>query len=650
VGVPMKRPAGRVAKRIGACYLKEAPYKDEWRVDLTARNPRLHRTFHTWRHAEQFAKEETARRQNPESKSAFTFDDAADGWMKQQELRTRSKSPDLGFSAFRTYQVHLRKLRKDFGPKLLYEIESRDVQNWLLEQAAHYKHSSQRNHMAVLKGILDYARTRKMIDLNPLRLDRVKVPGKHEKRADIPAHSDMEVLREYISDPTWRPFNNSRLVWSSMRVAIVLAGTCGFRRGEVCGFCWDDINRIQEMAEIEVKRVITDQPLALKPYPKTEAGKRKVPLILEAQRILNEHAAVYEEYFAKCVGHIIRDNTGKLFVSPRWVGETFRRMMRGAELVKEDGKPKFSFHALRHYSASCWLIHNSTIGGIEQVSRWLGHKNTSETLDTYGHCIHDPDAHAKFLKMPSWLSPTEIEVPALPAPETVQVVDGDFPLLSTLQLECPIDVPEFAEKWITTFLRELWKHGQASEALRTVGKGRSQLRYELQRCGLPTIDMLEAIAVARLVSQTVTNEIPVVVNTRAEDVCPIDLPDCAAAWLKPFIRYLDQGLTEEAACQAIRKAPKIVRTELWRLKLPTVRALKRSLRNKKIMELYDRGCQDRDIARALRIDKETVTDFRREMRLPNADAARKRLTRKGNSPPSLKEATQQGGCKQLKLL
>jgi integrase len=646
----MKNLTGRLPKRIGACYLKEAPYKDEWRVDLTARNPRLHRTFHTWKHAEQFAKEENLRRQTPEFKSSFTFEEAADGWIRQQELRTRSKSPDLGFSALRTYQVHLRKLRKDFGQKLLHEIESSDVQDWLLEQAAHYRHSSQRNHVAVLNGVLDYARRRKMIDFNPLSADRVRVPGKHEKRADIPAHSDMDVLREYIGDPVWKPFNNSRLVWSSMRVAIALAGTSGFRRGEVCGFRWDDINRIQEMAEIEVKRVITDQPLGLKPYPKSEAGKRKVPLILEAQRILNEHVAVYEDYFGKCVGHIIRDNTGKPFVSPRWVGETFRRMMRNAGLVKEDGKPKVSFHALRHYCASWWLIHNSTIGGIEQVSRWLGHKNTSETLDTYGHCIHDPEAHAKFLKMPSWLSPTQMDVPALAAPQTDQLVDGDFAVLSALEAGCPIDVPEFAEKWITAFLRELWKHGQASAALRTIGKGRSQLRYELQRCCLPTIDELEAIAVVRLASQAVTYEAPVLANARAEHVCQIEVPDCAAAWLTPFIRYLDQGLTEEAACQAIRKAPKVVRAELRRLKLPTVRALKRRLRNKKIMELYDRGCQDRDIARTLRIDKETVTDFRRELRLPNADAARKGLKHKGQLPPAVKEEAQKSGCEQPKLL
>ena len=51
----------------------------------------------------------------------------------------------------------------------------------------------------------------------------------------------MERLREYIENPR-RPPKHSRLTWSSMKVAIVLAGTCGLRAGEVCGLRWDRID------------------------------------------------------------------------------------------------------------------------------------------------------------------------------------------------------------------------------------------------------------------------------------------------------------------------------------------------------------------------------------------------------------------------
>jgi hypothetical protein len=53
------------------------------------------------------------------------------------------------------------------------------------------------------------------------------------------------------------------------------------------------------------------------------------------------------------------------------------------------------------------------------------------------------------------------------------------------------------------------------------------------------------------------------------------------------------------------------------------------------MKVYDRGCQYLDIARTLKIDKETVTDFRREVGLPNADAAREGLTHKEGGYSSL---------------
>ena len=66
----MRKPTNRAPKDIGPCHLVEMSYKrygvivpGEFRIDLTARNPRLHKSFRNWREAEKFANEEMKRRE-----------------------------------------------------------------------------------------------------------------------------------------------------------------------------------------------------------------------------------------------------------------------------------------------------------------------------------------------------------------------------------------------------------------------------------------------------------------------------------------------------------------------------------------------------------------------------------------------------------
>ena len=281
-------------------------------------------------------------------------------WLKQQEQRTRAKAADLSDGALSVYRVHVRRIAERFGGVLLHKIEAMEVQDWLLAQAEHVGHRTQCARLWVLKAILDHARMRRMIEFNPLKQESVRVPGRAEKRVGIPDHSDMNVLRDFVVGkpgmPAPRPANHQIIVWSSMRVAIVLAAACGMRRGEICGLKWDRITREQERAEIYVKDVIEVVPRPrLKDRTKSPAGERKIPLTLEVQQVLNEHAKVYGEHFGTCVGHVIRNNTGAPFISPKTIGERFERIMLLAGLCNADGKPKFTFHALRHYAASWWV-------------------------------------------------------------------------------------------------------------------------------------------------------------------------------------------------------------------------------------------------------------------------------------------------------
>ena len=135
-----------------------------------------------------------------------------------------------------------------------------------------------------------------------------------------------------------------------------------------------------------------------------------------AKEILNQHAMLYKKYFGQCVGHVVRSTSQKTkheFTDPWLLSKLFGDAMKYAKIVDENGKPRFTFHALRHWCASHWV--RALEGDWQQAAQWLGHKNASMTMDTYGHCLDPAEAREKFQRMPDWLEPV-LEIDAIGAP------------------------------------------------------------------------------------------------------------------------------------------------------------------------------------------------------------------------------------------
>ena len=87
-------------------------------------------------------------------------------------------------------------------------------------------------------------------------------------------------------------------------------------------------------------------------------------------------------------------------------------LMRKAGLVDEDGKPKFSPHALRHFNASYQLAQGVP---VLAVSKHIGHSRSSTTLDVYGHVLPgDDSAHQAVTKMSETFAPQLLPPPDLP--------------------------------------------------------------------------------------------------------------------------------------------------------------------------------------------------------------------------------------------
>jgi len=203
------------------------------------------------------------------------------------------------------------------------------------------------------------------------------------------------------------------------RGIVGVAGGCGLRWGEAAGLCLDAVDL--DRGALRVIRTVIEVAghTSFKPYPKSTAGRRTVPMPGWLVMMLREHMARYplgegDLIFANEVGAALRrtlfrsrvwrpslvragllgsvavDGTGYL---ARWTdgaGERHRRQLAtepaAVKLVVREHAGGLRFHDLRH-SYATWLVDDGVPPNM--VQRVMGHERSSTTLDLYTRRTED---------------------------------------------------------------------------------------------------------------------------------------------------------------------------------------------------------------------------------------------------------------------
>jgi integrase len=164
---------------------------------------------------------------------------------------------------------------------------------------------------------------------------------------------------------------------------VLLGAGTGLRQGEAFGLALDRVNTADGMLTVNQQVIVVDRRPVLA-SPKTSAPVRDVPMPLFVQEAIAEHAEMFKpgEHDVMC-----RTPRKTLLRRDYCNREIWKPAIKAAGLMTDT-----TFHDLRHTFASTSLAEGVP---ISEVSRWLGRKSITTTVDVYGHLVPEATVRAR---------------------------------------------------------------------------------------------------------------------------------------------------------------------------------------------------------------------------------------------------------------
>ncbi|MEV4822552.1 tyrosine-type recombinase/integrase [Micromonospora sp. NPDC049274] len=254
-----------------------------------------------------------------------------------------------------------------WGTVPLAKVEHSAVQGWITSLGERLSPATVRECYRLTSGVLRTAVRDRLIGFNAC--EGVRLPPRRRLDTDDQVISRPELFSKLLP-----------VVPDRYRALVAFAAGTGLRWGECAGLRWDAVDL--DAAVVRVVRVAEEVSgyVNLKPYPKSRAGRRTVPLPPFVVQALIEHRRTVEP-----------GADGLIFVTR--TGEAVRRGTFRARVWKPSlqraGLPMgLRFHDLRH-SYATWLVSDGV--PINDVAKVMGHEQTSTTLNRYTHSTGERD-------------------------------------------------------------------------------------------------------------------------------------------------------------------------------------------------------------------------------------------------------------------
>ncbi len=275
------------------------------------------------------------------------------------------------------YEAYLPRVTKALGHLYLDKITPRQIKSFILnlgEDGINQKTGgglspkSIKNYLGFLSSVFGYALELEMINTNPC--NSITPPAKeYHKKDGYTLDEAQDILDSLLDAPT------------KYRTYITLAIFCGYRREELCGLEWRDIDFSKSTIAINRALLYTKQKGVYIDDTKTVAGKRVQKQSDAVFNVLHKWRMEQNEMRIACGDLWVDEDrvfSGELGGSmhPNTPYSWFRRH------CASHGIRFLGLHALRHLNASLRIYAGAD---VTTVAAALGHAQASTTLNIYAY-------------------------------------------------------------------------------------------------------------------------------------------------------------------------------------------------------------------------------------------------------------------------
>ena len=261
------------------------------------------------------------------------------------------------------------------------KITTRDIQkfiNSLAQDGVNQKtggalaHKTIKHYMSYVSSIFDFAIKMQMLQNNPCR--NVAIPKGTAKEREFYTVEEVEKLLKLLENEDMK-----------YRVFFNLAVYSGFRRSEMLGLEWKDIDFETGLVHIQrTSNYVADEGM-FEDTTKTKSSQRYIKLPPVMLDLLKEFKVEQDNEKAKLGSQWVE--TDRLFV--KWNGEPMSSTTTYTWLRRfcERNNMRFcNIHSMRHFHTSVLI---SAGIDVTTVAGQLGHSSSNTTLGIYSHMFEE---------------------------------------------------------------------------------------------------------------------------------------------------------------------------------------------------------------------------------------------------------------------
>lgn len=246
-----------------------------------------------------------------------------------------------------------------------------------------YSYNSVKGYRKILRAVFNEALRYDWITKNPVSFTKLNtVTNKQYVEVTEKEIFSMVEAKEFLTYLKELPINK--------RIALEIMLLCGLRRAELCGLRWSDIDLENNLLYVRRNRMYSPTCGIYEKGPKTYTSKRTVPIIDSLVKDFTEYMDWFREadceFDRKLNDYYIAANDKREPIHP----STPRDWLTNIE--KRHGMKHVTCHGLRH--TYCSLLLSQGVP-IQTVSKYMGHCDSTITLQVYSHFV--PDTQGKFI-------------------------------------------------------------------------------------------------------------------------------------------------------------------------------------------------------------------------------------------------------------